>query len=230
MFCIQYPFSGFVASKLESANIDWLSSLRIRKLFEVVALILQSSSCLMIAFSSDKTVVLSALFLLMLGRGTVGGGQCLMPPELSRGKQPTKVRNSCSTLKSTLTNQPMLDYPGTVFAFANTLANLAGVFGPMTVNWLVVDPKEHGSWFNLWLFSAFLFLLGGLLFCLFAENGVQDYGRRPKSGAGPAGIAEDIFKMDAFSRVSSEPNTTRISNGTKPSSSRAVGVATIQTM
>lgn len=40
----------------------------------------------MIAFTDNKIVVISALIIIMIGRATVGGGQCLMPPELSRGK------------------------------------------------------------------------------------------------------------------------------------------------
>lgn len=47
---------------------------------------MQAIGCLIIAYFQSKTVVLGALFLIMFGRSTVGGGQCMMPPELSRGK------------------------------------------------------------------------------------------------------------------------------------------------
>lgn len=92
VFCIQYPLSNFVATKLESflAAEDSLErqqevSLRIRKAFEAFAQSLQTIGCLMIAFCSDYTIVMISLFIMMFGRSTVGGGQCMIPPELSKG-------------------------------------------------------------------------------------------------------------------------------------------------
>lgn len=116
----------------------------------------------------------------------------------------------------------LIDYPGTVFAFANTIANLAGIFGPKTVTWLVTDSREHSSWFSLWAFSGVLFFTGGFIFCLFADNKPQNYCKKshkasslstaqlvnaPVSKGEPI---EEIFKMDAFSRVASEPNPKNI--------------------
>lgn len=58
-----------------------------RKIFEGAAHAMQAIGCFMIAFSDNKLIVIGALFIMMLGRSTVGGGQCLMPPELSKGKR-----------------------------------------------------------------------------------------------------------------------------------------------
>lgn len=63
-----------------------ISSLTVRKMFEGASHVMQGVSCIVIAYNQDKTVVLAALSLMMLGRSTVGGGQCLMPPELSKGE------------------------------------------------------------------------------------------------------------------------------------------------
>ena len=187
------------------ADFEGLSSLRVRKLFEVLAHSMQAVGCLMIAFSSHKTVVLTALFIMMLGRSTVGGGQCLMPPELSK------------------------DYPGTVMALANSFANVAGFVGPYIVTWIVGETtSDYEAWRPLWLLSAAIFVLGGLVFSLFAQNEQQNYCKRPKGGRtlapawsqaqlfvvdrGPGGaekaqvvVGEESLKMDAFSRVASEP-------------------------
>lgn len=177
----------------------------------------------MIAFSSDKAVVLAALFVIMLGRSTVGGGQCLMPPELSKGGLDLLRVNGflidCHFRRSVkrANLESITEYPGTVFAFANTVANLADIIGPMTVTWLVWDINEHSSWFSLWMLSGIFFFLGGLLFCLFAENTSQNYCKKPRAKGSmsmsqaqltiPDKVepVEEIFKMDAFSRISSEP-------------------------
>lgn len=71
---------------MDPDHSDIAISLRIRKVFEALAQGMQASGCLIIAFFENKTIVLTALFLIMFGRSTVGGGQCMMPPELSRGK------------------------------------------------------------------------------------------------------------------------------------------------
>lgn len=232
VYCVQYPLSGVCAARLEAAEIEGLDSLRVRKIFEAVAHALQAAGCLMIALSGSKLVVVMALFVIMLGRSTVGGGQCLMPPELSK------------------------DYPGSVIALANSLANMAGIIGPMTVSALVAEPTNYESWRSLWLLSAGLFTFGGLIFCLFAQNEPQNYCKQPKhhgpsasisqaqlfptgplAHAGASGwradsagsqhqqgkdepppadgqravaVDEQILKMDAFARVANEPEPTRI--------------------
>lgn len=111
------------------------------------------------------------------------------------------------------------EYPGTVFAFANTVANLAGIVGPLTVTYLVTDSSCQASWFSLWILSGCIFVVGGLLFVLLADNSSQDYcrpaGMRSK-GAKSISRAqltddknpvEQIFKMDAFSRLSSQADS-----------------------
>lgn len=187
VYCVVFPMSGFVASKLEASNIEALNALRIRKIFEASALTFQAIGSVMIALSCDRAIIAVALLTIMFGRSLVGGGQCLMPPELSK------------------------EYPGTVFAYANSLANLAGFFGPNIMTAMVDNPEDHGSWTSIWLLSAMIFLTGGLLFCLFAENDPQNYSKRPKTRV----IATDksltldppeVFQMDAFSRVTCEPN------------------------
>lgn len=104
-----------------------------------------------------------------------------------------------------------------MFAFANTIANLAGIFGPKAVTWLVTDCEDHSSWFSLWALSGALFFTGGLTFCLFADNNPQNYCRKPPRGSlseakltAPEEPFEQIVKMDAFSRVASEPSPKNI--------------------
>jgi MFS family permease len=156
IYCVMYPVSGVLAGRLEACQLAGLNSLRIRKLFEAMAQLLQAAGCLTIATFNDKTIVLCALVAIMLGRSLVGGGQCLMPPELSK------------------------DYPGSVLALSNSVANCAGFLGPMVLSKLVTEPTEYGSWRIMWLLSAGLFLLSGLLFCCFADNRPQNFTRKPK--------------------------------------------------
>lgn len=218
VYCVQYPLSGVLASRLEAAELDGWHSLRVRKLFEAAAHILQALGCLVIALTSDRTIVLISLFTIMLGRSTVGGGQCLMPPELSK------------------------DYPGTVMAVANSIANSAGIVGPMIVTWLVDDPWNYDSWRSLWLLSAGVFTAGGAIFCLLADNEPQNYCKKPKRlrpgtaisqaqlfpasqrqvSLNPGGRRgdveaapeepveeEQVARMGAFSRLGSEPPPSR---------------------
>lgn len=102
-----------------------------------------------------------------------------------------------------------------MFAYANSLANLAGFFGPNLVAVIVSDPMRHESWFPLWILSAVIFFAGGLTFCIFAENSPQNYCRKPKARGSGTQVSQaqlmecvepEIFKMDAFARVASEPN------------------------
>lgn len=153
VYCFGYPLSGALASRLERADCVRLSSLGIRKLFEALAHLSQAAGCLIIGFCADKTVTLIALLIIMFGRSLVGGGQCLMPPELSK------------------------EFPGTVMAYANGVSSLAGFFGPRFVSWLVTEERERDSWRPLWFISAVLFLVCGLVFVLFADNSPQRLSR-----------------------------------------------------
>lgn len=114
-----------------------------------------------------------------------------------------------------INNLPRVDYPGTVFAFANTIANLAGIIGPFTVNWLVKDPENYNDWFLIYILSALIFLIGGVIFCIFADNEPQNYCKNRKLKDKSVSRAqltfgkndmEQVFKMEAFSRVSGEPH------------------------
>lgn len=121
-----------------------------------------------------------------------------------------------------------LDYPGTVFAFANTFANMAGVIGPQTINVLVEDPTEHGDWFWLFMLSAFIFFASGIIFCAYATNEPQNYcgpytgmctignlksatrKLKPDKSISQAQLTlgkevQEVFKMEAYSRVLSQP-------------------------
>lgn len=197
IFFVMYPMAGLCASKVEQ-HFDSLSSLQVRKIFEALAHILQVSGCLLIAFSDDRILVIVALCMMMVGRATVGGGQCLMPPELSQ------------------------EYPGTVFAFCNTIANLSGIIGPEITTWLVDDPCQHECWFNFFISSAVMFAIGGTVFCLFADNQPQDIAAMKSANKNkaismsqaqltPTGdgkkqqVVAEMFQMDAFPRVMSEP-------------------------
>lgn len=208
IYCVMYPAAGVMASRLEAcqaARNGCMGSLRVRKLFEAMAQALQAAGCLVIALFEDKLIVLCALVAMMLGRSLVGGGQSLMPPELSK------------------------DYPGSVMALANSMANCAGIFGPMLLNVIVSNPSDYADWRNMWLVSAGVFVAGGVLFLLFADNRPQNYGRRPKlaksnttdmgqlrlpeyvppapvpDGVDPKLASDEIIRMSSFSRVSSEP-------------------------
>lgn len=107
-----------------------------------------------------------------------------------------------------------------MFAYANSLANVAGFLGPMTVSWIVKDRQDSSSWSNLFFLSAAIFFACGLLFCFLAENHAQDFGRKPTLGGrassisqaclAPAGDIEKTFKMDAFQRLGREPRESSI--------------------
>lgn len=107
-------------------------------------------------------------------------------------------------------------------AFANTIANIAPAIGPEIINWTVANENEPGDWFTFWLISAAIFALGGVLFCLFAENKPQNYCRKSKQNlSGALSMAQlcdpksrgsiskipvdEPIVMDVFSRVGQEP-------------------------
>lgn len=107
-------------------------------------------------------------------------------------------------------------------AFANTIANIAPAIGPTVISWLVKSEDNAGDWFTFWLLSAALFALGGVIFCVFAENRPQNYYRKskqnlpgslsmaqlydPKSRGPVSKIpVEEPIVMDVFSRVGQEP-------------------------
>lgn len=195
IFCFSYPASGWLANKLDNSSIEWLTPLRVRKLFELLANSLQAIGCILIAYNFDKTLVLGSLFLMMVGRSIVGGGQCLMPPELSK------------------------DYPGTVFAYSNTIANMAGILAPRSVTWMVDNPTQHDSWFYFYIMSAVIFVVGAIIFCAFAENRPHNYSKKPKfkpnlsiSQAQLHKVnmePEEIFKMEAFPKLASEKKASK---------------------
>lgn len=103
-------------------------------------------------------------------------------------------------------------------AVANSVANVAGIAGPPLVNILVPDPNKFDSWFWFFILSASIFGVGGIIFCLFAENRQQNYCRKPKQTLpGAISMAQlynpttpkipvvESITMDAFSRVGQEP-------------------------
>lgn len=89
------------------------------------------------------------------------------------------------------------------------------------MNGIVTEEKERGHWMLFWILSAVLFALGGVIFCLFAENGPQDYGKSKQNLSGSLSMAQlcdsksrgsiskipidEPIVMDVFSRVGHEP-------------------------
>lgn len=47
--------------------------------------------------------------------------------------------------------------------------------------YLVDEPTEYDSWRNLWLLSAAIFLFGGAMFCLLADNSPQNYCKKKRN-------------------------------------------------
>lgn len=165
LYCLAFPLSGAVASKMAKVKSVKLSTLAIRKLFEASAQLLQATGALIIALYSDKTIILIGLLVAMTGRSLVGGGQCLLPPELSR------------------------EYPGTVMAYANAIANLACAIGPtITGKVLPETGATYEDWRIIWFASACVSLASGLLFVLLADNSPQD-------------LSKDSLKAKAISKI-----------------------------
>lgn len=85
---------------------------------------------------------------------------------------------------------------------------------------MVSDTTDHSAWSNLFLLSAAIFFLCGLIFCIWGENQAQDYcrnrGFKDKTGSLSQACltldkareqdAEKVFKMDAFQRLGKEPS------------------------
>lgn len=149
LYSFTYPLAGWLASKLN--ELKFASRLNIRKLFEGTACSIQAICCLILACGvTDKTSITILFFVKMLGRSVVGGGQCLMPPEISR------------------------QHSGTVFAFANTIACLSCAFAP-TIMTMLGGADTPESYHNFWLASASLYVWCGMFFILFADLKMHDF-------------------------------------------------------
>lgn len=84
------------------------------------------------------------------------------------------------------------------------------------IDWTVRNRTQHSDWFYFFIIGAIVFTVAATIFCLLAENDQQNFTKKPKTSMSQAQLnidmqPEEIYKMEAFSRVSSEPNP-RIAN------------------
>lgn len=93
---------------------------------------------------------------------------------------------------------------------------------------MVKDRQDGSAWSNLFILSAAIFFICGIVFCLLADNQDQDLSRKPKLGDKVGSLSkscltpnQDIekeFKMDAFQRLGREPTTVSSQPGSKEAS------------
>lgn len=71
------------------------------------------------------------------------------------------------------------DHSGTIFAFGNTISNIACFAGPASFSYIVMEDyaENFDAWVYLWLLSTAIFLICGTIFLLFGDNECQDFSK-----------------------------------------------------
>ncbi|CAG2104507.1 unnamed protein product, partial [Medioppia subpectinata] len=131
-------------------NKGWFSNTRNCKNFQSLAL----SLVLIPIVGCNSGAVIALMLLSMLSYGTVTGGEYGVIPDYA------------------------LNYSGTIFGVANTLASTPGFIGPLIIG-LLLDHGDgsnvRNQWNILWYMSAAIYVLGGLAFELLGSAEPQHW-------------------------------------------------------
>lgn len=71
----------------------------------------------------------------------------------------------------------LLEYAGTIFAFANSIGNTAGFFVPLLAGVFVENAWQREQWTPFWLITASIMCFSGLIFLAFGDSRQQDFAR-----------------------------------------------------
>lgn len=151
IICFTAPTVGTISSLMITKRTCGLSSLQVRRLFQLTALFGQTV-CLLILPATGCSIEL-ALYLLytqvFLG-GFTNGGQTQIPFEIS----------------------PL--FSGTVYAIANSIGSATGFISPIVFGQLVEDTGSRDDWNKHFKLSASITAIGGLVFLAIGGNEQED--------------------------------------------------------
>lgn len=132
-----------------------LSKTGVRKLFQGICQFGCGSAFLLVSFNDcNITVVMAAIILTSIACMFGSGGEAIIPIDLSN------------------------DYPASIMALANSLANLSGVLLPLIAfNILGDDVNNKENWNYIWMLVGLISMGGGALWLFFVEAKLQDFSR-----------------------------------------------------
>lgn len=154
LFCISSPIVGAVSVLMIETRTCGLSRLRIRKLFESVALFGQALCFLALPLiGCDKNFVLAILYTQIVLYSFINGGEVQLPPELS------------------------LDFAGTIYAIGNCVGSATGFVVPRVHSLIVKESENKAEWDQYFYMAALVTFIGGMIFLIAGKNDLQDFSK-----------------------------------------------------
>ncbi|XP_054720297.1 sialin-like [Uloborus diversus] len=154
--CATLFASGYLSDYLRSKNI---SATKIRKGFEAFALFGPAVCTALIPLvGCNKNVIIALLALAMAFLGLCGGGHVAMPSDMAP------------------------HHAATIFGFVNGIGSTAGIFSPLFAGFLL--ENAHASidqWSAVFYTSAGFYLIGGLVFLVWASAEKQPWAHVPST-------------------------------------------------
>lgn len=178
LYIVTSPLVGAVSTMMIESRPCGMSRLTIRKLFQGVALFGQGLLFLALPWvGCDSLTVKGMFFAMIILYSFVNGGEVQIPSEMS------------------------VDFAGTIYAIGNCVGSSTGFILP-AVNGIMVEAYRDDSpyllracWNSYFYLTAGVSITGGIIFCLFGRNDLQDFSYTDSS------VSEsqfDISKGSAF--------------------------------
>ncbi|KAG9510365.1 putative inorganic phosphate cotransporter [Fragariocoptes setiger] len=154
---VSSPIMGTLGMYVLHKHFCGMQKIHVRKLFQSVALFGQLLCFIGIPLCGEnRNYIVVLMITAVVFRAFSNAGDVLVPSDLST------------------------NYSGTIFAFANTVGNTAGILAPALVGILVKDPHVREQWTPFWLITAAIMAFSGIVFLLFGVVSRQDLDREIK--------------------------------------------------
>lgn len=152
-----FQLSYLIASPIMSSFGAWvlgrgMRKLYVRKLFQSIATFGQMLCFISVPICGpNEGLIITLMFSAIVLRSSSNAGDIMIPGDLSP------------------------EFAGTIFAFANSIGNTAGVLVPFLAGLIVRDFDRRDDWMPFWLTSATIMGSSGLIFLLLGQTNRRDY-------------------------------------------------------
>jgi len=145
------PFTGYIADWVQ--KIDFLSTTQVRKYSNCTAFLVQMSCMLLAAYIRNRVLVIVFITI-----GSTFGSLAI-----------------CGCAVNHLDIAPQ--YASILLGFTNTVAAIPGIVSPLIAGFIVTEQTNADQWKWIFILSASVYLLGCLLFGIFASGKLQPWAK-----------------------------------------------------
>lgn len=153
-FLLASPIMSSLGAYILDRHVLNMRKIHVRKLFQSLATFGQMACFISVPICGpNEGLIIMFMFSAIVFKSCANAGDIMVPGDLSP------------------------EFAGTIFAFANSIGNTAGVIVPLLAGLIVRDTYKREHWTPFWLTSASIMGCSGLIFLIFGKTNRQNFSK-----------------------------------------------------